>query len=776
MGDVKTMNFSFGVTKLPIYGTYGEFTVGSDENKIQAQFLLTKMRPGSEGSWENNLASQMVPWREIFDIEELTFDELLQRDLDDSRVAHDLIPYLLGESGANARFFPPILAVLVPNKPNKSGVFPYYPKPSKLSSSEWKFGDLFDFKKTIIDEQITPLGILEYNQQKTGFIIVDGQHRAMALLALHRQLNKSWGDNRYAAYYNHLELQQEKVNNIELPICVVFFPDLHDDNQVFKERGVDLKSVCREIFLVVNKTAKRVSQSRELLLDDEDLAARMMRETLSKLKGRGEGKSSLARIYSFAFGDTLSEYQTRKSEVVAGQLEYTSAVALHKIHSAISFGVPSAFKLEQTKDITDGRSVQNSERPASILLGTPLQKWKTLSRRSGKYHPLNEVKEAVNYLSQITDEVIINLFDRFRPFSTHNHAMRDLRTRLQDPSVKSDPIQAKCLSLLFEGSGVRSVFEEHIKRLKDRKSNLEEKGKIVSDYIKNQLLAAQTTLNALNRHEENIKQQRASTFFYISHDKFFLSSDNEKEQKILLQKAKSIFDTISTQAFQIGYLMTVHSVVELLIKDNPSTKYDERLQVIKFISELYLTGLNSYFTNDLEPEHRSLTGFVNESRVNVFNPNESGLRALLSQSVKELNESQWIFFRYALLEIIHCKYSYKSLKSILEDPAHHHLAQKYFGILPELVNSIFILREEYVQKAIDSRLNSKEFIQETLLVKAELKGEGRSEFEIESKEKQRREDEEKVIRKKATHHLHSSLGELVKKDTLITRLFPNNIS
>ena len=31
------------------------------------------------------------------------FDELLQRDLDDSRVAHDLIPYLLRESGNKSK-------------------------------------------------------------------------------------------------------------------------------------------------------------------------------------------------------------------------------------------------------------------------------------------------------------------------------------------------------------------------------------------------------------------------------------------------------------------------------------------------------------------------------------------------------------------------------------------------------------------------------------------------------------------------------------------------
>lgn len=118
------MSYSFGVQKQSIFGTYGEFTVGSLGNRVRAQFLLTKMKPGSQGGWENELASQMVPWREVFKIEELTFDELLQRDLDDSRVAHDLIPYLLGEREASARFFPPVLAVLVPKQIQKTGLIP----------------------------------------------------------------------------------------------------------------------------------------------------------------------------------------------------------------------------------------------------------------------------------------------------------------------------------------------------------------------------------------------------------------------------------------------------------------------------------------------------------------------------------------------------------------------------------------------------------------------------------------------------------------------------
>ena len=92
----------------------------------------------------------MAPWREIFKIEELSFDELIQRDLDDSRVAHDLIPYLLGETGQHARFFPPVLAVLVPKREGRSGIAPRYPAPT-VDGERISFGDLFDFQKAVID-------------------------------------------------------------------------------------------------------------------------------------------------------------------------------------------------------------------------------------------------------------------------------------------------------------------------------------------------------------------------------------------------------------------------------------------------------------------------------------------------------------------------------------------------------------------------------------------------------------------------------------------------
>ncbi|HIK11148.1 MAG TPA: hypothetical protein IGS52_12900 [Oscillatoriaceae cyanobacterium M33_DOE_052] len=762
------MSFSFGVQKDPIYGTYGEFTIGSEQNRVRAQFLLTKMKPGSEGSWENNLASQMVPWREVFNLEELTFDELLQRDLDDSRVAHDLIPYLLGDSGAFARFFPPILAVLVPKKPEKTGILPYYPPPSTSNEVSIGFGDLFDFEKAVIDGSVSPLGVIKYNRQKTAFIIVDGQHRAMAVLALHRQINDSWYSNNYAGFYQHLNLTENQIQNIELPICIVFFPDLHESNQECKQKGISLQAVCREIFLVVNKTAKRVSQSRELLLEDEDLAARMMRETLSKLKGRGESEASIAQIYSFAFGDSVSDAQHRKTEVVAGQLEYTSAVALHKMHAAVVFGSSTHFQVDSSNDITDQRRIKSSSRPAEILLGTPLDKWSTLSRRSGRSHPPHEVEAAVKHLANISDAVMLPLFDKFRPFAVHNSEMRALRTRLLDPDLKADPIQRKCYSLLFEGSGVRSVFEEHIKRLRDREKELLDEGRSIGDYVKNQLEDAKTVERALNRHEEEIKKRRSAILFNIDYTKFMSAEGNQADIKELLDRAQSIFDTVSTQAFQLGYLMAVHSVVELMLDSD--TRYDRRMQVIEFVSNLYLNALNTYFSSGSDVEHRTLTGFVKELRSKVFDPNQLGLRGLLAQSVKEINESHWIFFRYAVLEIVHSKHAYASVLDGLSQTSETWLAEAYIRNLPNLIYTMIQVRHKYIEAAVNTSLNSTEFKQELQLVKARSIGEGKSDEEIKSLLEQLAAERTAEVEEKCKENIKASLGELAKEEKIVNRL------
>ena len=95
------------------------------------------------------------------------------------------------------------------------GIEQYYPAPKSNGNLVEEYGELFDFEKVTLDEDEAPMAALKYNRQRSAFIIVDGQHRAMAVLALHRQLNRNWGDSAFASYYEHIEVTSEQVKNIE---------------------------------------------------------------------------------------------------------------------------------------------------------------------------------------------------------------------------------------------------------------------------------------------------------------------------------------------------------------------------------------------------------------------------------------------------------------------------------------------------------------------------------------------------------------------------------
>lgn len=757
------MAYNFGTQKYPAFGSYGEFSVGGGK-KIRAQYLLTKIRPGSQGSWENQLASQMAPWREIFNIEELSFDELIQRDLDDSRVAHDLIPYLLGETGQNARFFPPILAVLVPKRQDRSGIAQQYP-PAKINEGDISFGDLFDFQIVKFDKQETPLAQISYNTQRTALVIVDGQHRAMAVLALHRQLNKSWGSDPFAPYYEHIQVTNEAVAHVELPVCVLFFPDLTEDDTVFKDAGIDLVSVCREVFTVVNKAAKQVSKSRELLLDDEDFAAFMMRRTLTRFKDRPATEGS-ARIYSFAFGDSEAD---SGSAVLAGQLEICSAVALHKLHAATSFSLPAAFHLTKTADVTDGRNVRNPARPVELLQGSDGPHFQALSRRTAKTHSPNDVQVVVDLLGEITDSIILPAFDRLRPFVAHNLAMQELLTALDSSTSRADPVQSRVRALLFDGSGNRHVFEEHVARLKEREAELKEFTKPIPTHLQNQLQYCDSVSRALLQHEEQLRLRRSQILFNIDPVAFSNrdAATVDDELKKLKARGKSIVDAVTTQAFQIGYLMAVLSQVEIMLPADAT--YAKRAAVTTFVSELFLTALNEFFSV-AQTKHRSLSGYVSEPRARAFEATAQGFRGLLaSTGVSELNEKQWVFFRYMVFEIVHSKFGIESVRNFLNKAENTESVALYREHLQQVTNDIESLREKYFESAFSTAAKAPDFRRETDLLEAKARAEGKSDDEVKKLTTEAVEAKRQSVLQVSKAHLKASLGRVDTKAAILKR-------
>ena len=767
------MSTMFSVAKNPIFGSFGEFTIGDGSNTLRARYLLTKIRPGNDGTWECELASQMKPWREVFNLEQLSSDELLQRELDDSRVAHDLIPYLLGESGNRAKFFPPILAVIVPRKQVGSGIEGFYPAREAQGASVEHYGNLFDFERIEWGGELTPLARLNYNRQRAAFIIVDGQHRAMAVLALHRQLNQNWGDNAFASYYEHIKVTPEQVKSIELPTCIIYFPELHDGNPLPREQGINLNSVCREVFLVVNRSAKRVSAVRESLLDDEDIAARLMRRTLSTLKNRGEEQGDLARIYSISYGD--SDTEAEEKEVASRQLEYSSAIAIHKIHSAIAFGVNEGFKLKNPQDISERCKTKNINRPPEILLGTSVEDYRILARHSGKTLPTAEVDVVVEKLGNLADAALVRLFDQFRPFQVHNAELRKLRLRLSDVHLDAQSEQKKAYTLIFDGSEGRNVFESHFRRLSEERYECEREGQTVPQHILNQIDFCRSVKQELGEHEREFQRRRACNFFGINRT-LFDSADHREDRAFLSDKARKLFLTVSTQAFQLGYAMAIFTVVEELKRGRPDASpllYHDRLKLVEFVTEAYLAALNTYFSPKDDTVHQGLAGYICEPRASVFDANSQGLRGLLAMSVNELNERQWRFFRYAILDIVHSPFGWHAAQEKMKQMDCEWALTWYKESIPKLVEGILSERAKYVEDALEAGIKSRDFELLKMRTESEARDVGKSEERIRQLVEKLQHSHRTAAKQNALGHLKASLGTVESKSEMIRRLRDN---
>lgn len=85
--------------KVEFRGTTGRFDL---KNKITIEYLQTAI--------DINKLKYISPVRRVFKRGELSFDLLLQREIDNNRINSDLIPYLLENP---ISFFPPIIVVIL---------------------------------------------------------------------------------------------------------------------------------------------------------------------------------------------------------------------------------------------------------------------------------------------------------------------------------------------------------------------------------------------------------------------------------------------------------------------------------------------------------------------------------------------------------------------------------------------------------------------------------------------------------------------------------------
>ena len=275
-----------------ISGTWGEFITA----RGRVSYLMTSARLGSDHPDDaSRLARSLRPVREVLDVNSMSFSQLLQRDLDDYRVATELVPYLLKtENSASPAFFPPILAVLLPF--NGGDEVPTFPAPSDpeqildggLPLNEVAYGDAFAVRQLVEDEANSQIryGQLVWNEERSKLVVLDGQHRAMALLAIQRTVSNSWDDSgrgaRYRNFYERrvrslLEDVAVPLDDIRFPVTICWYPDAVAESNL----------AARQLFVDVNREARPPSPDRVVLLNDSSLLDIFTREFLDDLRAAG---------------------------------------------------------------------------------------------------------------------------------------------------------------------------------------------------------------------------------------------------------------------------------------------------------------------------------------------------------------------------------------------------------------------------------------------------------------------------------------------------------
>lgn len=252
--------------------------------------------PGSEfrvrffstiaNSYENNpsqLLDELKPMRERLRINTIkNINQVLQRDLDDTRIAEGLVPYLLNLVNNNFQknhiaFFPAILGVLIPrdyltnnktiNANSKPEKYPSYSKSGdfiKYSSNK----DEISWKLQILKQsngQPSKFSILSIDKNLTEIIVLDGQHRSNAFRVVNEKFFTNSENKLYAPYYKK-GMVYEKDFKSDLGVTLIWFEKVFPDHNA----SIEPDYINRKLFIDVNNNAKKITLSRQILLDDRD--------------------------------------------------------------------------------------------------------------------------------------------------------------------------------------------------------------------------------------------------------------------------------------------------------------------------------------------------------------------------------------------------------------------------------------------------------------------------------------------------------------------------
>lgn len=258
---------------VPFDGVYGRFKT---TESFELGYLLTNLR--------SHELDRLVTASKAFDFRTITFEEVIQRDIDMERVDKEIVKKYL-ECGHNrVLFFPPILVSIVAMEKGQridtyKSVHSEYLPDSGVIRRTWdqdKFQLELNRSDTPTGYQVTVDDVqhpyfpyaatIKVNPETVKLVVIDGQHRFMALKRI-------------------LEDSEKKglLADLEVPVCIFFTPDAIEDHG----HAESIKRDLRDLFVTINSTAKTVGGHFIVLLDDKSLASLAVRCLANNWKDTG---------------------------------------------------------------------------------------------------------------------------------------------------------------------------------------------------------------------------------------------------------------------------------------------------------------------------------------------------------------------------------------------------------------------------------------------------------------------------------------------------------
>lgn len=303
-------------------GYAGKFGSGAN---VDIMYLQTAFTPSNLRHVD---LIEEIPGSERWDIR-----DLFQRHVNKRRVA-DLKKYLLAED--SVKFFNPITLILLPYDQHTHRIVAdvKYLEPKQSFEQEQAFR-LFEntgyYQLKYFDDP--EYSELNWSQEKTRLVAIDGQHRLSAL----KQIEKD-------------PKQSQKIgNNWSVPAVILVMSRVSEE-----AIAPSLLEVVRKTFININQEAAQINKARLIILDDESVNRICCQEIVnaSHKNDQNETEGSVVKSRTpLVFFDWRGEVEGNREKPVEGSV--LSLVELEGLFDAFILGEDGSVEQQAALELDD---------------------------------------------------------------------------------------------------------------------------------------------------------------------------------------------------------------------------------------------------------------------------------------------------------------------------------------------------------------------------------------------------------------------------------------